>query len=266
MATLSTAWDPSQYARFGGLRLRPALELLARVDLEEPRIVYDLGCGGGEVARILAERWPEADVVGSDSSEEMLAKARAAGPSRVRWERQDVRTWAPPDPADLIYSNAMLHWVENHEEVLPRLAQALRTGGVLAVQMPLSWPEPSHRLMRETLADGNGGRGFGDDVLRSQMARRWVEDTDAYYDWLAPFCSEIDVWETRYFQVLTGDDPVLEWVKGTGLRPILEGLAGDERAAFLAEYAERLRTAYPRRAGGETLFPFPRLFLVARRR
>lgn len=263
---MSTTWDPGQYARYGGLRLRPALELLSRVEIDDPKLVYDLGCGGGEIARILADRWPDADVVGSDSSEDMLAKARSAGPSRVRWERQDVATWAPPSSIDLLYSNAMLHWVEPHREIFPRLVAGLRAGGVLAVQMPLSWDEPSHRLMRETLSDGNSGRGYGDDALRARMGRRWVEDPDFYYDLLAPLCSEVDLWQTRYFQVLEGDDPVLEWVKGTGLRPILDALGEGDREAFLTDYGARLREAYPKRSAGETLFPFPRLFLVARRR
>lgn len=262
---MGTSWDPRQYKHYGGLRLRPALELFERIDVDRPRRVYDLGCGVGEIARLMAERWPDAQVVGSDSSAAMIEKARAAGASRVQWVVEDAATWAAPQPVDVIYSNAMLHWLPRHDTVFPRLVEQLRPGGVLAVQMPLSWPEPSHRLMRETLAAGNGGKGYGDATLREQMDRRWVDDADAYYDLLKSRCSEIDIWETRYLQVLEGEDPVLEWVKGTGLRPILDALQDAELEGFLAEYAARLREAYPPRAGGETLYPFPRLFLVARR-
>jgi trans-aconitate 2-methyltransferase len=183
----------------------------------------------------------------------------------VRWIEADVRTWSPGEPVDLLYSNATLHWVEAHHELFPRLAGFLRPGGCLAVQMPLSWGAPSHRLMRETLADGGpGGRPLGTAELRQAMARDWVEEPAVYYDLLAGLARSLDIWETEYLQVLAGDDPVLEWVKGTGLRPILDGLGDAERDIFLAEYARRLRAAYPARADGRTLYPFRRLFIVAR--
>ena len=255
----ASAWDPGQYARFGGHRLRPALELLARIDHPSPRLIYDLGCGAGEIARLMAERWPDATVIGNDLSPEMLAKA-AAGPGRVRWEQADLRDWAPEAPPDVIYSNAALHWLAGHEALFPRLAGFLAPGGVLAVQMPLSWDEPSHRLMRATLAD----LGLGDAGLREELDRRWVADPEVYYDLLRPHARELDIWVTRYLQVLESEDPVLEWVKGTGLRPVLAALGDAARDRFLTDYRRRLAEAYPRRAGGETLFPFPRLFIVAR--
>ena len=256
----SVAWDPALYARFGDHRLRPALELFARIDLDAPRLVYDLGCGGGEIARLMADRWPGATVVGNDVSVEMLAKA-AATPSRVRWEQADIRAWSPPEPPDLLYSNAMLQWVEGHNEIFPRLVGFLNPGGVLAVQVPLSWDEPSHQLMREALAEAAPDA----TALRATLDRRWVADPEHYYDLLRPLVRELDVWVTRYIQALRGDDPVLEWVKGTGLRPVLSGLAGDRRERFLEHYRARLRQAYPRRPRGETLYPFPRLFIVARK-
>lgn len=259
-AARSTSWDPTQYHRFGGHRLRPALELFARVDIEPPHLAYDLGCGGGEIARLMAERWPEAVVIGSDSSSEMLEKA-AATPSRVRWEQADVRDWRPPEAPDLIFSNAMLQWVDRHDEIFTRLVGFLKPGGVLAVQIPLSWDEPSHQQMRRILVD----LGLGSETLRAMLDRRWVSDPEFYYDLLRPLVTDLDVWVTRYIQVLEGDDPILEWVKGTGLRPVLTGLEGDERERFLDEYRRRLNVDYPKRARGETLFPFPRLFMVARR-
>jgi trans-aconitate 2-methyltransferase len=215
------------------------------------------------VTRIIAERWPAATVYGVDNSQEMLAKAAAAGGS-IRWREADVATWRPDDPPDLIYSNATLHWVGDHATLFPRLARLLKPGGCLAVQMPLSWAAPSHRLMRETLANGGpDGGALGSDDLRRALDHDSVAPAATYYDLLAGCTRTVDAWETEYLQILDGPDPVLEWVKSTGLRPVLEGLGDRERAVFLAEYAARLRAAYPVRADGRTLYPFKRLFLVA---
>ncbi len=258
-----TSWNPAQYLKFGGHRLRPALELLDRVPLAAPGCVFDLGCGPGEVKRLLAERWPAAAVYGLDNSPEMLEKAQAE-PSSVRWIAADVESWAPAEAPDLIYSNATLHWVPDHRELFPRLLGFLRPGGCLAVQMPLSWDLLSHRLMRATLADGGPhGSPLGSADLRAAVGRRWVEDAPYYYDLLAGQAGSLDIWATEYLQVLEGDNPVLEWVKSTGLRPILNGLAAAERDLFLATYAQRLRETYPMRADGHTLYPFRRLFIVA---
>jgi trans-aconitate 2-methyltransferase len=258
-----THWDPQQYLKFSDHRLRPALELLARVPLAAPQLIYDLGCGPGEVTRLIAERWPAATVYGVDNSKEMLAKAAAGGGS-VIWRDGDVATWQPDGSPDLIYSNATLHWVGDHATLFPRLARFLKTGGCLAVRMPLSWAAPSHRLMRETLANGgsNGG-ALGSDELRRALDHDSVAPAATYYDWLAGYTKSVDVWETEYLQILEGPDPVLEWVKSTGLRPILEALGESERQRFLTEYAARLRAAYPMRADGRTLYPFKRLFAVA---
>ncbi len=178
--------------------------------------------------------------------------------------RADIARWVPDDAPDLIYANASLHWVDDHAALFPRLFNYLRDGGCLAVQMPLSWGAPSHRLMRETLADGGEGGGpLGPAALRATMARRWVDDAARYYDWLAGQTRALDIWETEYYQVLEGDDPVFEWVKGTGLRPILRGLSDGERARFVDEYRRRLRIAYPARADGRTIYPCRRLFIVA---
>lgn len=259
-----TRWDPGQYLAFADHRLRPALELLGRVALAAPAVIYDLGCGAGNVTRLIADRWPAATVVGVDNSREMLDKA-AQEPARIRWVDADIRTWRPEDAPDLIYSNATLQWVEGHRDLFPRLLSFVAPEGCLAVQMPLSWEEPSHRLMRETLGDGGaGGRPLGCESLREAMAVKWVEDARVYYDLLAVRARGLDVWETTYLQVLEGPDPVLEWVKGTGLRPVLNGLEAAEREAFLAEYTRRLRRAYPVRDDGRTLYPFRRLFIVAR--
>jgi trans-aconitate 2-methyltransferase len=259
-AARQVAWDPTQYLRFGEHRLRPALELLQRVQHGGPGLVYDLGCGTGNITRIIADRWPGASVVGADSSPDMLAKA-AQTPSRIAWEQLDVRRWQAPRPVDVIYSNAMLQWVTGHPSVFPRLVDQLAPGGVLAVQMPLSWSEPSHRLMRQTLAE----TAPGETALLQQLELKWVADAGDYYDLIMPLVAELDIWETRYYQQLEGADPVLEWVKGTGLRPVLETLKGETLDRFLQSYGARLREAYPRRPDGRTVYPFPRLFIVARR-
>lgn len=258
-----THWNPSQYLKFSDHRLRPALELLDRVSVQMPEVIYDLGCGPGGITRLIAQRWPAADVYGIDNSAEMLQKA-AAEPGPIEWIEADIAAWAPPAPADLIYTNATLQWLPDHAELFPRLLGYLRPGGCLAVQMPLSWDAPSHRLMRETLANGGpNGAPLGTEALAQAVARRWVEDAEVYYDLLVDRSTSLDIWETEYLQVLAGEDPVLEWVKGTGLRPILNGLNDAERAIFLAAYTERLREVYPMRANGATLYPFRRLFIVA---
>ncbi len=254
-------WDPGQYHKFGDHRLRPALELFERAMLAMggamPTEVCDLGCGAGEIARIMADRWPDARVTGLDSSAEMLVKAQAAGASRVKWQEADVRTWIASPKADLLYSNAMLQWVDGHREVFPHLVAQLARGGVLAVQMPLSFGQTSHRLLREVLDN------YGTQELRNGVARKWVEEPEWYYDLLKPVTAFQDIWDVTYQQVLQGDDPVLEWVKGSALRPVLTALSPEEAKRFLAEYGAALRKAYPKRAGGETLFPFQRLFIVA---
>lgn len=259
-----SSWDPEQYLAFADERLRPALELLERVPLQSPSLVYDLGCGTGNVTRLMAERWPNAEVHGIDNSREMLQQA-SVEPSRVKWTRMDVSHWSAERPADLIYSNATLHWLDDHASLFPRLLDSLAAGGCLAVQMPLSWDMPSHRLMRETLENGGpGGAAIGSRELHEATARKWVLDMGEYYDLLAGRTRALDIWATEYLQVLQGDDAVLEWVRSTGLRPVLKGLDDAERAVYLEEYARRLRAAYPRREDGHTLYPFRRLFIVAR--
>ncbi len=259
-----SSWKPDQYLKFSDLRLRPALELLARIPIEEPREIWDLGCGSGEATRMMAGRWSSALVHGLDQSPEMLHKAKSES-GDILWVEGSVESWQPEKPVDLIYSNATLHWVAHHDKLFPRLARFVRPGGCLAVQMPLSWDLPSHRLMRETLASGGpGGRSLGGEELRKGVARRWVDRAEVYYDLLSDRAAAIDIWETEYVQILTGDDPVLEWVKGTGLRPILNGLDHDERELFLNEYARQLRETYRAKPDGRTLFPFRRLFIVAK--
>jgi trans-aconitate 2-methyltransferase len=252
-------WDPAKYLEFAGLRLRPALDLLARVPLDAPGVVYDLGCGAGNVTRLLAERWPDAGITGVDGSAAMLAKASQTAPA-LTWVEADLRSWAPPRPADLIFSNAALHWLGDHATLFPRLVAHLAPGGVLAVQMPRNHSAPSHTEMTAAaLAGPWRGR------LEPLLAGRPVESPETYYDILTPHMSGLDVWETEYLQLLEGAHPVVEWTKGTALRPLLDALDEPDRSAFLADYTARVDRAYPRRPDGRTLFPFRRLFIVVRR-
>ena len=250
-------WDPAKYLEFADLRLRPARDLLARVHLDAPGVVYDLGCGAGNVTRLLARRWPAARITGVDGSAAMLAMAAGAVPA-LAWVEADLRTWAPPEPADLIFSNAALHWLPEHARLFPRLVGHLRGGGVLAVQMPRNHGAPSHTEMRAAAQ-----AGAWRDRLGGLIAGRPVAPPESYYDLLAPHVAALEVWETEYLQVLEGAHPVVEWTKGSALRPLLEALEEPDRSAFLADYIARVDRAYPRRPDGRTLFPFRRLFLVA---
>jgi trans-aconitate 2-methyltransferase len=281
-----TTWNPEQYLAFSSPRQRAALDLLDRVPPIEPEWIYDLGCGTGHITRVIAERWPEAQVVGIDNSPDMLDvahshefKARrevntaadADGsaeqrkqPRPIEWREADVTTWSPPEPADLIYSNAALHWLPEHPQLFPRLIEQLRPGGVLALQMPLSWYAPSHRLMREVLASGGpDGEALGDEALRRSLAAPPVMSAGEYYDLIAPLVERVDIWTTEYLHILEGKHPVFDWVAGTGLRPILQALEGTDRERFLFGYRDKVRAEYPQNMHGQTLYPFPRLFIVA---
>ena len=258
------AWDPTLYLKFGDERLRPGFELLARIGELPPGPLIELGCGTGAHARAIAARWPERALTAIDRSPEMLAKA-AAAPAPIRWLEADIATWSAPERAALVFSNATLQWLPRHAELFPHLLRQLVPGGVLAVQMPRNFGQPSHALMRETAAAGPWAAKLapvlgGATVLRDEP----VSPPEWYYDLLAPLAPALDLWETEYLHLLEGEDPVLNWVSATALRPVIEALAGAERAGFLAAYGAKLRHAYPRRADGKTLLPFRRLFILAR--
>lgn len=251
------AWDPGQYLAFADLRLRPALDLLARVPVEAPATVVDLGCGAGNVTRILRQRWPDAAVTGVDGSPEMLATAREEDPGIV-WQQADIGVWRPEATVDVLYSNAALHWLRDHEHLFPRLLGMVAKGGALAVQMPRNPDAPFQALMTEVARDGAWW-----DRLAPLLRPDPVAEPGVYYDLLRSHAAHVELWETTYQQVLSGDNPVLDWVKGSRLRPLLAALDEPARSEFEAEYGVRVRTAYPKLADGGTLFPFRRLFLVA---
>ena len=257
MAITSSTWDPAQYLRFSNERLRPAIDLLARTPLESAASVVDLGCGAGNVTAILKQRFAAADVIGVDGSDAMLAKARTSAQD-CRFEQGDFATWKPTSPPDLIFSNAALHWVTGHETLFPRLLSLAAPGGVLAVQMPAMHDAPLRRLQNEVAADGPWAH-YLDDAGYA----RGIFTTEIYYDLLRPHAATLDLWETIYTHVLTGEDAVVEWAAGSSLRPFLDKLPPDVRQQYRAAYANALRPHYPRRPDGTTLLPFRRLFMVA---
>ena len=251
-------WDPQQYQRFADERARPFVDLLARVAATAPRHVVDLGCGPGTTTALLAERWPDALVEGIDSSPEMIAAA-ASGP-RLSFRVGDVASWQPGAGIDVIVSNATLQWVPAHRTLVARWAAALPAGGWLAFQVPGNFDAPSHTLLR-AVASSPRWAGALDGVLRHADA---VATPAEYAALLLDAGLEVDAWETTYLHVLSGPDPVLQWIRGTALRPVIDALPADEYAAFEAELAARLRDAYPS-TGHHTLFPFRRIFAVAHR-
>ncbi|NWJ41319.1 MAG: methyltransferase domain-containing protein [Geothrix sp.] len=252
-------WDPVQYLSFDAERLRPALDLLARVPLEAPESVVDLGCGPGHVARILQTRWPGARLTGVDGSPEMLQQAAGALPG-ARWILADLADWQPDHPVDLIYANASLHWLDGHDALFPRLLTFLKPGGCLAVQMPRNHGRPSHLAAFEVAEAGPWRERLG-PLLRRQP----VAEPEAYVRWLEPWAPHLDVWQTDYLHRLEGPDPVAAWTRGSLLVPLMDALRDEERGAFLEAYRQRLREAYPMDGTGRTPFWFQRLFIVAKR-
>lgn len=252
-------WDPDTYLRFADERLRPGLELLDRVPDFEPAEAVDLGCGTGWLTVLLAGRFPGTMVTGLDASTEMLARARATI-SAIRWIEGDIADWRSAHPIDLVFSNAALHWLDDHAALFGRLAAAVAPGGVLAVQMPDNWTEPTHVLPRRILEAG----GYP-AAARTALPVDRVASAAQYLRWLGPeFVT--DLWTTTYHHQLGGVDPVLEWVSGSVLRPALTVLDDPDRRRFLDECAAAYRRAYPPDDDGVTVLPFRRLFLVARRR
>ncbi len=256
------AWDPRQYLKFAGPRVRPGLDLLERIPDIPAKQIVDLGCGAGQLTAQLAGRWLDAQVTGVDSSADMLRQASEAFPAadwpRLTWREGDIDSWQADTAPDLIYSNAALHWLKRHDALFPNLLSQLAPGGVLAVQMPRNFDQPSHLLLHETLQKQGLSNRVG-------LEARPVKPPADYYEFLSPGAVSLDIWETQYLQVLSGEHPVLDWVKGAALRPVYDALSGADLEAFLADYGAALAEAYPKQSDGMTLFPFRRLFIIARR-
>jgi len=265
MATFeeSGMWDPGQYLSFADERSRPFFDLAGRIGAPNPGYVVDLGCGPGQLTASLAERWREATVLGIDSSAEMIGAATAARyggddlAGRLSFKVGDVRDFKPGRPVDVIISNAVLQWVPEHVSLMPRWSEQLAPGGWLAFQLPGNFDQPSHAVLRE-LAGSNEWR----DRLAGVELNRQAGEPAAYLDLLTRTGLVVDAWETTYLHVLHGPDPVTDWYKGTGLRPVLAALAPADAEEFVRQYGERVRTAYPAAAYG-TVLPFRRVFVVA---
>jgi trans-aconitate 2-methyltransferase len=259
------SWDPTQYLKYSGERLRPALDLVARIALAAPDTIVDLGCGAGNVTALLAERWPRARITGVDNSRAMLAQARiSAGGAKHEWVEADIAAWTPNHPVDVVYSNAALHWQDDHARLLPRIFGWLAPGGVLAVQMPDQFAAPSHKALAEVVATTRWR-----DRLAGRAKPFAVLPIADYFRLLAAAGAEVDAWTTEYLHVLRATDdgvhPVVAWIKGSAMTPFLAALDGDEERAFIADVSARVARAYSPLADGRVLFPFRRIFLIASR-
>ncbi|WP_285425399.1 trans-aconitate 2-methyltransferase [Pseudomonas sp. efr-133-TYG-103a] len=253
------SWSARQYSMFEQQRTRPVRDLVAAIPTTEVNVAVDLGCGPGNSTQVLAERFANATIRGVDSSDDMLKEARQRLPE-LSFELADIATWRPNQRFDVILANASLQWVPDHAELYPRLVNLLNPGGTLAVQTPDNLEEPAHRLAREIASSGPWADKIGSVRHPDRHPAR------AYFEWLQPHCAEVDVWRTTYHHPLAGGhEAVVEWFKGSALRPYLQRLEEDEQSAFLETYLQAVSQAYPALADGTVLLPFPRLFVLATR-
>ena len=257
------AWSATQYSLFEDERTRAVRDLLAAVPSRPVRHATDLGCGPGNSTEVLLQRYPDAQVMALDSDPDMIAKARERKRlciPRVRTVVADISGWSAPEPQDLILANASPQWVPEHAKLYPHLVRQLSEGASLAVQTPDNLDEPAHRQLREIASQGPWAAKFADFQLPPRHSAAF------YYDLLSPLCTRVDVWRTTYHHPLPGGaEAVVEWFKGSALRPYLAPLAPEERQEFLADYQQAINQVYPVLDDGTVLLPFPRLFLIATR-
>ena len=257
-------WNPNQYLKFESERTRPCQDLANRVLIEQPHRVIDLGCGPGNSTSVVVGRWPHAEITGLDSSSDMIAVARQTLP-QFKWIIGGIENWAASteysDQYDVVFSNAAFQWITDHAASFPQIFNRVAAGGAFASQMPASYGDPVHRLMRELARSSAWQASF------PKGAKEWRTETAAYYyDVLSPRAARLDIWETEYLQVMPNLEAIVEFFKGTALRPYLGLLQSEtDRARFLADYSEILRPLYPPRADGHVLFPFKRIFIIAYR-
>lgn len=249
-------WDPDRYLQFADQRSRPFAELVGRVGAQHPETVVDLGCGPGQLTAMLTKRWPQADVMGIDSSPEMIQAAQQHAKPGLSFAVADVENFAPERPADVVISSAVLQWVDDHRRLLPQLVEMVAPDGWLALQVPGNQEEPSHTLLHQLANDPRFSASTG------SIERRLMPPPATYLADLSALGCDSDVWETTYLHVLTGVDPVFDWISGTGARPYLQALSDAQREIFVAEYKRLLRQAYPPQPFG-TVLPFRRIFAVA---
>ena len=251
-------WNPQLYRQFESERTRPARELLERIPHANVHFATDLGCGPGNSTELLVQAWPDAQVTGIDSSEAMLEQARTRLPA-CHFQQADIRCWQAKQPQQLIYANASLQWLTEHQTLLPHLVNQLAVGGALAIQMPDNLDEPSHLLMRELAANQRWQA-----LISPQAAdRKRLLTTEQYYDLLSDAGCHVDIWRTTYYHPMSNAQGIVTWLSATGLRPFLAGLDDAQQSAFLQEYHQALVSAYPVRRDGQVLLAFPRLFMVA---
>jgi trans-aconitate 2-methyltransferase len=252
------SWSAKQYLTFEDERTRPVRDLLSALPDIKAKRVIDLGCGPGNSTELLAARFPGAAVSGIDSSADMIAAAARRLP-QVHFAIGDIETWRDPGPFDVILANAVLHWVPDHPTLLPALIARLASGGGLAIQMPDNLDVPAHRLMREIAEEGPWSAALAE----ASKSRTPIASADGYYELLRPLCARVDVWRTTYYHALSGGAAaVVEWFKGSGLRPFLDPLDAASREAYLKRYTAAVAAAYPALPDGSVLLPFPRLFIV----
>jgi trans-aconitate 2-methyltransferase len=251
-------WSARQYLKFEDERTRPPRDLLAQVPLQNPQLIVDLGCGPGNSTELLVARFPKAQVIGLDSSPDMLRKAHERLPN-CKFVQGDIATWKPEPNTELIFSNAVLQWLPDHQPVMRRLLEAMPEGGVLAVQMPDNTREPGLVFQREV---GESGPWRDHPEIKA-AARKDLPPPEAYYDLLKPVCSRIDIWHSVYNHVMPSPQAITEWFKGSSLQPFLSPLDAAAREQFLAAYTEKIVGAYKPRFDGKVLLRFPRLFIIA---
>ena len=252
-------WNPKQYNKYAEERARPAKDLIAQISLENPKVIYDLGCGPGSVTNALQEKWPGAKLTGIDNSEQMLEKAKSTYPT-IKWEQASISDWKPDEAADLIFSNAALHWIPDHPAVIKSVFESLNSGGVFAMQVPNNFKLPSHQSLYELASLGEWK-----DSLESAIPHEPILSREAYYQLLTSYADEINIWQTEYMHVLEGETPVLDWVKGSALTAFLPRLSQERQALFLSAYQDKLAQVYPKQANGKTLLTYRRLFIIARK-
>jgi len=251
-------WQPDRYLLFGDERTRPAADLAARVQVENPKAAVDLGCGPGNSTEVLRRRWPGARVLGVDNSPEMIEAARAACPDG-EWMLLGIEQWAPESRFDVVFSNAALQWVPDHGALVKRLFGCIAAGGALAFQIP----SERFSLVRSFIHEIAQEPAWVARMARP-LALLTMESPGFYYDRLAPSARSLDIWETEYQHVLESHQAIVDWISSTGLRPFLEALdTVDERGRFVEQLLERVRESYETRADGKVLYPFRRTFVIA---
>lgn len=253
-------WDAQAYLQFANERTQPALDLASRVNLARPQRIVDLGCGPGNSTAMLRRRWPQAEVIGLDNSEDMIAAATEAYPEG-KWLQADIAEWTAPVPVNLLFSNAALQWVPDHARLLPHLWDLVAAGGALAVQVPAH----HHSAVREMILAVAGDPAWS-HLMAAPSRAMSIEPPAFYYGVLQPLASHLEMWETEYYHFLEGPEAIVEWFRATGLRPFLGALENREQElAFEAKLLERFTRHYPRQPDGKVLFTFRRLFFVAYR-